>query len=140
MNLPHYPIEFVKEYRESVFKHFVEEYKQGLTPNPDILCNREIKFKVFFEKAMQLGADYLATGHYCQNLEKSGKRRLAKGSDSAKDQSYFTYTIKQGTLEKVLFPIGHLHKRDVRKIASKYNLTTCDKKTAPEFVLSGREI
>ncbi len=137
LSLPHYSIEFVKEYRENVFKHFVEEYEQGFTPNPDILCNREIKFKVFFEKAMQLGADYLATGHYCQNLETRGKRRLVKGNDLAKDQSYFTYTIKQDILEKTLFPIGHLHKRDVRKAAAKYNLSVHDKKDSTGICFIG---
>lgn len=101
LDIPYYSVDFVKEYKDNVFSHFVEEYKQGHTPNPDILCNREIKFKVFFEKAMELGADYLATGHYCQNIEIDGKNRLVKGNDPGKDQTYFLYTMRDEVLKKV---------------------------------------
>ena len=95
LDIPYYSVEFVKEYRDNVFSHFVEEYRNGYTPNPDILCNREIKFKVFFEKAMELGADYLATGHYCQRVDTEEGTYLVKGLDNNKDQTYFLYTMKE---------------------------------------------
>ncbi|MCP4912936.1 MAG: tRNA 2-thiouridine(34) synthase MnmA [Oligoflexia bacterium] len=137
LDIPYYSVEFVEEYRENVFKHFVEEYKAGFTPNPDILCNREIKFKVFFDKAMELGADFLATGHYCQNIIQQGKNRLVKGNDPGKDQTYFLYTIKDSILEKVLFPIGHLQKSEVREIATKYDLATKNKKDSTGICFIG---
>lgn len=137
LDIPYYSVEFVEEYRENVFKHFVEEYKAGFTPNPDILCNREIKFKVFFDKAMELGADFLATGHYCQNIIQEGKNRLVKGNDPGKDQTYFLYTIKDSILEKVLFPIGHLQKSEVREIATKYDLATKNKKDSTGICFIG---
>lgn len=137
IGIPYYSVEFVKEYRENVFKHFVEEYKQGYTPNPDILCNREIKFKVFFDKAMELGADYLATGHYCQNPIIDGENRLFKGEDGNKDQTYFLYTIKKEILEKVLFPIGDIPKPKVREIAAHYDLATKTKKDSTGICFIG---
>ncbi len=137
LGIPYYSVEFIEEYRENVFKHFIEEYKAGLTPNPDILCNREIKFKVFFEKAMQLGADFLATGHYCQNLKVAGKHRLVKGCDLDKDQTYFVYTMKEDILKRVLFPLGHLKKTQVREIAAQYNLITKDKKDSTGICFIG---
>jgi len=137
LDIPYYSVDFVKEYHDNVFTHFVEEYKQGHTPNPDILCNREIKFKVFFNKAMELGADYLATGHYCQSINLSGTHQLVKGNDTGKDQSYFLYTIKSNVLEKVLFPIGDLPKSEVREIAKKYNLITHDKKDSTGICFIG---
>jgi tRNA-specific 2-thiouridylase len=133
LDIPYYTVNFVKEYWDNVFVHFLNEYKQGYTPNPDILCNREIKFKVFFEKAMELGADYLATGHYCQNID--GK--LVKGSDTGKDQTYFLYTIKKEILAKVLFPVGAIHKSEVRKIAEKYDLATKAKKDSTGICFIG---
>lgn len=137
LDIPYYSVEFVKEYRENVFSHFVEEYRQGYTPNPDILCNREIKFKVFFEKAMELGADYLATGHYCQKKIINGRSTLVKGVDNNKDQTYFLYTMKEEILDKVLFPIGHLEKSEVREIAQKYNLATKAKKDSTGICFIG---
>ncbi|MDC1174422.1 tRNA 2-thiouridine(34) synthase MnmA [Bacteriovoracaceae bacterium] len=137
LDIPYYSVEFVKEYRENVFHHFVEEYKAGHTPNPDILCNREIKFKVFFDKAMELGADFLATGHYCQNIISGERNRLVKGNDQGKDQTYFLYTIKEKILEKVLFPIGHLQKSEVREIAQKYDLATKNKKDSTGICFIG---
>lgn len=128
IQIPYYTINFVKEYHDHVFTHFLNELKAGFTPNPDILCNREIKFKVFFEKAMSLGADFLATGHYCQNHLMEGQQQLWKGADRNKDQSYFLYTITQNVLEKVLFPVGSLPKGEVRRIARHYHLATSDKK------------
>jgi tRNA-specific 2-thiouridylase len=128
LDIPYYSVNFVKEYWDNVFVHFLEEYKIGHTPNPDVLCNREIKFKVFFEKAMDLGADYLATGHYCQSVLVNGNRSLVKGTDPGKDQTYFLYTIKKEILDRVLFPVGALHKSEVRAIAARYDLATQEKK------------
>ncbi len=137
LDIPYYSVEFVKEYRDHVFQNFLEEYEAGFTPNPDILCNREIKFKVFYEKAMELGADYLATGHYCQHINIDGKSRLVKGVDQRKDQTYFLYTMKEEVLEKVLFPIGHLEKSVVREIAQKYDLATKNKKDSTGICFIG---
>ena len=134
IGIPYYSVEFIEEYRKNVFEDFVKEYENGYTPNPDILCNREIKFKVFLEKAInEMGADFLATGHYCQNKN----NRLVKGRDNSKDQSYFLYTIKSSILEKVLFPIGDLEKREVREIAKKYDLSTKDKKDSTGICFIG---
>lgn len=134
IGIPYYSFNFVKEYRQEVFAHFLEELKNGYTPNPDILCNREIKFKVFLEKALSLGADYLATGHYCRN--DSGK--LLKGADPNKDQSYFLYTLSSSILDKVLFPIGHLPKPEVRRIALENNLATSTKKDSTGICFIGK--
>ena len=137
LDIPYYSVEFIKEYRDNVFKHFVEEYKAGHTPNPDILCNREIKFKVFYDKAMEMGADYLATGHYCRHVEKEGKHLLVKGDDPGKDQTYFLYTMKEDILKNVLFPVGELQKSEVRAIAEKYDLVTKDKKDSTGICFIG---
>lgn len=137
LGIPYYSVDFTKEYQSQVFSHFIEEYRQGFTPNPDILCNREIKFKVFFDKAMDLGADYLATGHYCQRDFANGEWSLLKGVDPGKDQSYFLYTIKKEILEKVLFPIGHLYKKEVRALAQAYGLATKDKKDSTGICFIG---
>jgi tRNA-specific 2-thiouridylase len=137
LDIPYYSVDFIKEYRDQVFSHFVEEYKLGFTPNPDVLCNREIKFKVFYEKARELGADFLATGHYCQKAFIDGEYALLKGSDPLKDQSYFLYTIKSEVLANVLFPIGHIPKTEVRKIAAKYNLATKNKKDSTGICFIG---
>ncbi|MCO4795671.1 MAG: tRNA 2-thiouridine(34) synthase MnmA [Bacteriovoracaceae bacterium] len=137
LDIPYYSVEFVDEYRKHVFNHFVEEYKAGFTPNPDILCNREIKFKVFLDKAIELGADYLATGHYCQNMLLDGVHQLVKGNDPGKDQTYFLYTNKSEILKKVLFPIGHLPKSEVRALAEKYDLSTKNKKDSTGICFIG---
>lgn len=137
IGIPYYSVDFVKEYREQVFSHFLEEYRLGHTPNPDILCNREIKFKVFFDKAMELGADYLATGHYCQKVFDGEHTRLVKGADGNKDQSYFLYTMQEKVLEKVLFPIGDLPKPEVRRIAHEFDLATKSKKDSTGICFIG---
>lgn len=137
IGIPYYSVNFVKEYRENVFNQFLEEFKQGHTPNPDILCNREIKFKVLLEKALQLGADYLATGHYCQTVTVNAENYLLKGFDPGKDQSYFLYTIQSNTLSKVLFPIGHLQKKQVRAIAEENGLATSQKKDSTGICFIG---
>lgn len=137
LQIPYYAVDFVKEYREQVFAHFLAEYEKGLTPNPDVLCNREIKFKVFWDKARELGADYLATGHYCQLREKEGHIYLAKGADVNKDQSYFLYMVKEDVLKNVLFPVGNLTKPEVRKIAKKLDLANKDKKDSTGICFIG---
>ena len=137
LQIPYYAVNFVKEYREQVFAHFLREFEQGFTPNPDILCNREIKFKVFFEKALELGADYLATGHYCQNGIIDGENVLLRGADPGKDQSYFLYTIKKQILAKVLFPVGGILKPEVRNIARKHGLSTSEKKDSTGICFIG---
>lgn len=134
IDIPYYSVEFVKEYRDNVFSHFLEEYKAGFTPNPDILCNREIKFKVFYEKARALGADLLATGHYCQS---DGEGRLIKGVDAGKDQTYFLYAVRKEIIKNVLFPIGGLQKSEVRAIAHEYDLATAAKKDSTGICFIG---
>lgn len=135
LKIPFYSVNFVKEYREKVFDEFLQDLKEGLTPNPDILCNREIKFQVFFEKALELGADFLATGHYCQIDERGF---LKKGKDPEKDQSYFLYQVDPLVFQKVLFPIGHLHKSEVRALARKYQLPTSEKKDSTGICFIGK--
>lgn len=137
IDVPYYSVDFVKEYRDNVFKRFLEEYKEGHTPNPDILCNQEIKFKVFYNKARELGADFLATGHYCQKIDRNGVNQLAKGTDRGKDQSYFLYTMQEEVLDRVLFPVGGLPKKSVRKIASDFNLATSQKKDSTGICFIG---
>ena len=105
-------VNFAKEYKERVFQYFLDEYSAGRTPNPDVLCNAEIKFKAFLDYAMQLGADCIATGHYARKLERDGRHYLLKGVDPGKDQSYFLYRLVPAQLEKALFPLGELAKPD----------------------------
>ena len=138
IGIPHYSVDFSKEYWDNVFAHFVEEYRAGYTPNPDILCNREIKFKVFFDKAMQLGADYLATGHYCRVGERESTHCLLRGLDSNKDQSYFLYAIDPSVLDRVLFPIGNMEKSEVRRIAEEHGLITAKKKDSTGICFIGK--
>ncbi len=133
--IPYYSVNFVEEYRDAVFAQFLADYRAGLTPNPDVLCNREIKFKVFLEKAMDLGADFLATGHYCQ-LDSEG--RLLKGADPDKDQSYFLHAVKQEAFKKVLFPVGHLCKKEVRALAREHDLPTAEKKDSTGICFIGK--
>lgn len=138
LDIPYYSVNFVKEYQENVFNEFIRELQLGHTPNPDILCNREIKFKVFLEKALQLGADFLATGHYAKVSKDEEKWQLVKGNDPQKDQSYFLYTHTQDTLKKVLFPIGELEKKEVREIAKNLGLCTHDKKDSTGICFIGK--
>lgn len=128
IGIPYYAVNFVREYEERVFSYFLEEYRRGRTPNPDVLCNREIKFKAFLDYAMALGADCLATGHFCRLGEADGKRQLLRGTDPGKDQSYFLYMLTQNALEKAMFPVGHLTKKQVREIAAQAGLTNSRKK------------
>lgn len=121
-------INFAQEYWEQVFSHFLDEYRAGRTPNPDILCNKEIKFKVFLRYVKQLGADYLATGHYAQTRCSEGQVQLLKGKDPQKDQSYFLHSLSQEQLSQSLFPVGALEKTQVRELAKKAGLPTHAKK------------
>ncbi len=121
-------INFSKEYWERVFSYFLEEYRAGRTPNPDILCNKEIKFKVFLHYAKQRGAELLATGHYAQSRFQNGEHQLLKGADPQKDQSYFLHALNQEQLAQSLFPLGHLNKTAVRDLAKKAGLPTHAKK------------
>ncbi len=134
IDIPYYSVNFVKEYRENVFSHFLEDLKAGHTPNPDILCNREIKFKVFFQKALDLGASYLATGHYSRIQD----QQLFKATDSKKDQSYFLYTLRKSILNQVLFPLGELEKSQVREIARTHGLATSEKKDSTGICFIGK--
>jgi tRNA-specific 2-thiouridylase len=129
LDIPYYTVNFVKKYWDNVFEYFLSEYKKGRTPNPDVLCNKEIKFKAFLEYALTLDADYIAMGHYAQvNTNEDGKFELLRGKDSNKDQTYFLCMLNQYQLSKSLFPIGHLEKSRVREIATKANLATATKK------------
>jgi tRNA-specific 2-thiouridylase len=128
---------FAAEYWDNVFEHFLEEYRAGRTPNPDILCNREIKFKAFLDYALMLGTDYIATGHYTRRGEQDGRATLLKGLDENKDQSYFLYRLNQEQLTSTLFPIGHLYKREVRKIAQDYKLPNHSKKDSTGICFIG---
>ena len=115
-------VNFSAEYRERVFADFLREYQAGRTPNPDVLCNSEIKFKAFLDHAMTLGAEKIATGHYAQVREFLGEWQLLKAEDGTKDQSYFLHRLNQAQLSKTLFPVGHLYKREVRRIAEEAGL------------------
>jgi tRNA-specific 2-thiouridylase len=138
ISIPYYSVNFVQEYWDHVFTHFLEELKQGHTPNPDILCNREIKFKVLLDKALQMGAQFLATGHYCQNEHLGYQTNLLKGTDPGKDQSYFLYAISQNALQQAIFPIGGMHKKEVREIARKHGLHTAEKKDSTGICFIGK--
>ncbi len=138
LDIPYYSVEFVAEYWERVFKNFLREYEAGYTPNPDILCNREIKFDAFFEKALDFGADFLATGHYARTgVSEEGIPLLKKGLDAGKDQSYFLHAIQGRRLSQTLFPIGELEKKEVRKLAARYELSTQAKKDSTGICFIG---
>ena len=128
---------FASEYWDNVFKHFLKEYKEGRTPNPDVLCNREIKFKAFLEHASELGADFIATGHYARKFQNAKETHLLKGLDNNKDQSYFLCEVSEACLKRTLFPLGKLTKSEVREIAKKLELTTHDKKDSTGICFIG---
>lgn len=130
-------VNFSKEYKEKVFSEFINEIKSGKTPNPDILCNSEIKFSAFLNHAISMGADKIATGHYAQIKEADGLYSLLKADDSTKDQSYFLYRLNQHQLSKSLFPLGNLLKKDVREIAKKEGLHNSDKKDSTGICFIG---
>ena len=128
---------FAAEYWDNVFEHFLAEYKAGRTPNPDILCNREIKFKAFLDYALSLGADLIATGHYVRRRDIDGRTELLKGLDPNKDQSYFLHAVGGEQIAKTLFPVGELEKPEVRRIAEKHDLATAKKKDSTGICFIG---
>jgi tRNA-specific 2-thiouridylase len=137
IGIPLHRRNFASEYWDNVFEEFLAEYRAGRTPNPDILCNREIKFKTFLEHAVDLGAEYIATGHYVRTDCKDGIHRLLRGLDPNKDQSYFLYTIGQDQLARTLFPVGELLKPDVRSLAEQAALPVHDKKDSTGICFIG---
>jgi tRNA-uridine 2-sulfurtransferase len=131
-------VNFAAEYWDEVFEVFLSEFKAGRTPNPDILCNKYVKFKAFLDYAIQdLGADYIATGHYARVSEKDGDYCLLKGLDPDKEQSYFLYTLKQHELAQTLFPIGHLQKQEIRQLAQEAGFDNCRKKDSTGICFIG---
>jgi tRNA-specific 2-thiouridylase len=142
LGIPFQTVDLSEEYKEKIVDYMFNEYEQGRTPNPDVLCNREIKFEVFMKIALSLGADYVATGHYCRksSIEKDGKEvfQLLAGKDDNKDQSYFLCQLSQEQLAKALFPIGELTKPQVREIAAEMELITADKKDSQGLCFIGK--
>ncbi len=132
-----YRIDFIEEYWNEVFTYFLEEYKRNRTPNPDILCNKEIKFKAFLKKAEEMGADYIAMGHYARVIHDGDKHYLLRGVDSNKDQTYFLSQLTSAQLSKALFPVGELTKPEVRKIATEHNLVVATKKDSTGICFIG---
>ena len=142
LSIPFQVIDLSKDYKKKIVDYMFEEYKNGRTPNPDVLCNREIKFDLFLDIAIKLGADYIATGHYAQVTESKKNNNslfhLKSGKDKSKDQSYFLCQLNQFQLSKTIFPIGKINKKDVRKIAKKNNLITADKKDSQGLCFIGK--
>lgn len=142
LGIPFQVIDFSKEYKERIVDYMFNEYAAGRTPNPDVLCNREVKFDIFLDKAISLGADFVATGHYCQKetVEVDGQEvhKLLAGADPGKDQSYFLCQLNQEQLSKALFPIGHLQKSEVREIAKSIGLNTAEKKDSQGLCFIGK--
>lgn len=137
LKIPYYSVNFSKQYLERVFKYFLEEYAAGRTPNPDVLCNREIKFGPFREYAKNMGADFIATGHYCKIEHGAEIHRLLKAKDGEKDQTYFLNQVREEQLSDVLFPLGDLNKAEVRDIAEKLELSTARKKDSTGICFIG---
>lgn len=139
LGIPYQVIDLSKEYKSRIVEYMFNEYASGRTPNPDVLCNREIKFDVFLKHALELGADYVATGHYCRRREnEDGSVSLLAGLDKGKDQSYFLCQLQQEQLQRILFPIGDLQKREVREIAKEQGLITADKKDSQGLCFVGK--
>ena len=138
LDIPYYSVNFAKQYQERVFSYFLKEYSAGRTPNPDVLCNREIKFGPFREYALSMGADYIATGHYCAiEHAANGRHYLLKAKDALKDQTYFLNQVTQPQFENVLFPLGNLDKSEVRAIAEANGLATAKKKDSTGICFIG---
>tara|TARA_B100000780_G_C21113539_1_gene450236 strand:+ start:890 stop:2128 length:1239 start_codon:yes stop_codon:yes gene_type:complete len=138
LSIPFQTIDLSKDYKERIIDYMFNEYKIGNTPNPDVLCNREIKFDVFLEIAQNLGADFVATGHYCRVLSENNHFKLLSGKDLNKDQSYFLCQLSQKQLSKVMFPVGELNKKEVRLIAKEQNLITAEKKDSQGLCFIGK--
>jgi tRNA-uridine 2-sulfurtransferase len=130
-------VNFAAEYKDRVFAEFLREYQAGRTPNPDVLCNAEIKFKAFLDHAMRLGAEKIATGHYARCRKRDGRFELLKGLDASKDQSYFLHRLTQAQLAKAMFPVGELHKTEVRRIAEEIKLPVAKKKDSTGICFIG---
>jgi len=130
-------VNFAAEYRERVFASFLAEYSAGRTPNPDVLCNAEIKFKAFLDHALRLGAAHIATGHYARLRQHAGRFELLRGMDPTKDQSYFLHRLNQTQLARTLFPVGHLHKSEVRRIAGEIGLPNAAKRDSTGICFIG---
>lgn len=130
-------VDFIEDYWNRVFTYFLDEYKKNRTPNPDVLCNNEIKFKAFIDYVQQFNADYIAMGHYAQIRHENGRPLLVRGRDTNKDQTYFLSQLKTEQLENVLFPIGHLTKKEVRDIAHEQGLATAEKKDSTGICFIG---
>lgn len=139
LGIPFQVIDLSAEYKDRIVDYMFHEYEQGRTPNPDVLCNKEIKFDVFLKAALELGADFVATGHYCQKIQhEDGTFGLLSGADKNKDQSYFLCQVSQEQLSKALFPIGNLEKSEVRRIATEIGLVTADKKDSQGLCFVGK--
>ncbi len=136
LDIPYYSVNFSKQYQERVFEYFLNEYASGRTPNPDVLCNREIKFGPFRKYAKNMGADYIATGHYCK-IEHGERHRLLKAADCDKDQTYFLNQVREEQLSDVLFPLGDMKKPEVREIAERLQLSTAGKKDSTGICFIG---
>lgn len=137
IDIPLHTVNFVEQYQQRVFQYFLAEYRAGRTPNPDVLCNREIKFSELANYAKQLGSDYVATGHYCKRINIAGKAALYKAVDQNKDQTYFLNAISQAQLQAAVFPLGGIEKPKVREIAKKHDLITYDKKDSTGICFIG---
>lgn len=137
IGIPYYSVDFSEQYMDNVFKHFVEEYKKGRTPNPDVLCNREVKFGPFADFARQLGADYIATGHYCRVRHDGDMHYLLRAKDDNKDQTYFLNQVSSHQLRDVIFPLGDLTKPEVRELALKYDIPVAKKKDSTGICFIG---
>jgi len=137
LDIPFYTFDFEQEYKDKVVEYMVDGYEKGITPNPDVMCNSEIKFGIFLEKASKLGADYVATGHYVQIKEEDNNFKLFEGVDNNKDQSYFLWKLNQNQLKHCLFPVGKYKKPKIRDIAKKYDLPTAEKKDSQGICFLG---
>ena len=138
LDIPYYSVNFSKEYWDTVFQESLDLFRLGYTPNPDVLCNKEIKFKTLFQKARELGGEYLATGHYCQHLLKGDQHFLGKGIDQSKDQSYFLHAMPYSALKYTLFPLGGLKKTEVKKLAEELGFVTASKKESMGICFIGK--
>ena len=139
IDIPYYSVDFSKEYMDRVFRLFVDEYRRGRTPNPDVLCNREIKFDAFKKFAIELGADYIATGHYANSEVRDGHTYLLRAKDENKDQTYFLNQLTEEQITNVIFPIGNMIKNEVRDMAKKYNLSVAEKKDSTGICFIGEK-
>lgn len=140
IGIPYYSVNFEKEYWDRVFTYFLNEYKKGRTPDPDVICNKEIKFRAFLDYALDLGADYIATGHYARlQRDEDGHNHLLRGSDDNKDQTYFLSQLSAEQLDRVMFPLGDMPKPKVREIAKEAGLATAEKKDSMGICFIGEK-